>query len=379
MSPLRFFFALLLVCAIARSLAAPEPKSDRPKQFIYVLRLVPRLYSDANWTAEDNAVLGRHFNRFKDAIKSGQLILAGRTNEPGDKTFGIAIFEAPDEAAARKFMEEDPTVAGGLMTAELHPFSVALQRNAPDAASAEKAASRIVDDLRRADYAGDQSGMKRCYDELAPFLESKELAARVRYWRGFAMWRRAINGFNDSVDPKELEQDLNQALDEFKEALALDPDFVDAKIATVSCYGFLAFMKMSDRARAQELIGKSLPLIKEAKAAAPNNPRLLWVLGPVLWNTPPERGGGQDKAIENYEKGLDVIRKTKSAGEKSLEPSWGEPELLMSLAWSYLNKKTPDVEQAARCARSALAMVPSWHYLRDILLPQILEAKGKVK
>jgi hypothetical protein len=63
-----------------------------------------------------------------DSTKSGQLILAGRTNEPGDKTFGIAIFEAPDEAAARAFMQADPAVGGGLMTAELHPFAVALER-----------------------------------------------------------------------------------------------------------------------------------------------------------------------------------------------------------------------------------------------------------
>ena len=34
----------------------------------------------------------------------------------------------------------------------------------------------------------------------------------------------------------------------------------------------------------------------EAKAAAPENPRLLWVLGPIYWNIPAERGGGQDKA-----------------------------------------------------------------------------------
>jgi hypothetical protein len=39
---------------------------------------------------------------FQEAAKSGQLILAGRTSEPGDKTFGIAIFEASDEDAARK-------------------------------------------------------------------------------------------------------------------------------------------------------------------------------------------------------------------------------------------------------------------------------------
>src|SRR6266404_593251 len=66
-------------------------------------------------------------SRFQEAIKSGQLILAGRTKEPGDKTFGIAIFKASDEVAARAFMEADPTVSAGLMTAELHPFAVALE------------------------------------------------------------------------------------------------------------------------------------------------------------------------------------------------------------------------------------------------------------
>jgi uncharacterized protein YciI len=63
--------------------------------------------------------------------KSGQLILARRTSEPGDKTFGVAIFEAPDEDAARKFLQGDPAVAGGLMTVELHPFAVTLQRKNP--------------------------------------------------------------------------------------------------------------------------------------------------------------------------------------------------------------------------------------------------------
>jgi uncharacterized protein len=124
---------ILLVCIFAstHSLDAQEPKAAKPKQFIYVLRLMPRLYADSSWTKEDNAVLQQHFVRFKEAVKSGQLILAGRTSEPGDKTFGIAIFEAPDEDAARRFMQEDPAVVGGLMTAELHPFAVALQRKHP--------------------------------------------------------------------------------------------------------------------------------------------------------------------------------------------------------------------------------------------------------
>lgn len=114
--------------AVAVEHATPEP--GKPS-FIYMLRLVPRLYDDKNWTKEDNAVVERHLARLQEATKSGQLILAGRTKEQGDKTFGIAIFTAPDEAAARAFMEADPTVSAGLMTAELHPFSVSFEHANP--------------------------------------------------------------------------------------------------------------------------------------------------------------------------------------------------------------------------------------------------------
>jgi hypothetical protein len=53
--------------------------------------------------------------------------------------------------------------------------------------------------------------------------------------------------------------------------------------------------------------------------------------------------------------------------------------LMMSLAYSYANETTPDLEAAERNARAALEIVPSWHYVRDILLPQILAAKAKAQ
>jgi uncharacterized protein len=126
-----FVIAMVGALVIVQAVQAQESQSEKPKQFIYVLHLVPRLYADASWTDEDKKVLQRHFVRFQEAIKAGKLILAGRTSESGDKTFGIAIFEAKDESAARKFMEEDPAVAVGLMTAELHPFTVALEHKNP--------------------------------------------------------------------------------------------------------------------------------------------------------------------------------------------------------------------------------------------------------
>ena len=192
------------------------------------------------------------------------------------------------------------------------------------------------------------------------------------------MWRRAINGFNDAVDPKELEQDLQKALDEFKDVKETEPGFGDAKIAVVSCISLLGYIHLKEPERFKELIAELIPAVKEAKAAAPDNPRLPWVLGPNVFISPPERGGGQEKAIEMYEKGLELSRKNKASDDR-LEPSWGEPELLMNLAYSNLNKKTPDVDLAERQARAALEIVPYWHYVRDILMAQILAAKAKQK
>ena len=249
---------------------------------------------------------------------------------------------------------------------------------AAPANDAREQAARIVAQIQRADYEGDRAAMQRGYNDLKPFMEDQKLASRIRYWRGFAKWRRAINGFNDAVDPKELARDLNSALDEFKAAIELDPKFVDAKVGIISSLGFLLFADRQDEARKKERIEQILATEKEASAMAPNNPRLIWVRGPILWNSPPERGGGQDKAIANYERGLEICSKIKTSDDP-LEPSWGKPEFMMTLSYCHFNTKPSDLNAAERYARSALEIVPYWHYVRDVLLPQILAAEEKAK
>lgn len=249
----------------------------------------------------------------------------------------------------------------------------------PDSAT-RRSVVTIMKEVQRADYEGDRARLKQLFQDLAPFAGEKTIGTKVHYWRGFALWRRAINGFNDKVDAKELEDDLRQAVDEFDEAASKDPGFVEAKIGALSCLGFLAYsLSQHDPARIQEFIPKLRQLRKDAEAAAPENPRLLWVLGPSIWNTPPERGGGQAKAMEMYEKGLEAIRKHKTTASDPLDPSWGEPELLMSLAWSNFGRTTPDLNAAEKYAHSALELVPYWHYVRDILMQQIRDAKTKEK
>lgn len=238
---------------------------------------------------------------------------------------------------------------------------------------------KIVVQIQRADYEGNRSVLARLHKELEPFAGNKGLAPRVQYWRGFALWRRAMNGFNEKVDMAELKDDMQHALDAFDDAAGQDPAFVDAKIGALSCLVFLAFsgpQQDMSSPRIQELIVRASQLRKEVEAVAPENPRFLWVMGPIIWFSPSERGGGQEKAMATYEKGLEAIRSQRRSANDALEPSWGEPELLMSLAWSNLNRTAPDLQAAKEEADSALKLVPYWHYVRDILMPQIRGAKA---
>jgi hypothetical protein len=248
--------------------------------------------------------------------------------------------------------------------------------------SAREPVIKIVSQIQRADYEGDRPALNNLYEQLAPFVDEPEIASRVRYWRGFAKWRRGINGFNETPTPKDLAEDLTEGESEFDAAIQRDPSFVDAKVGAASCVGLRLFLegifsKEKDPQRLKAILAPVSQLLKEAKAAAPDNPRLLWVVGPNEWNIPVERGGGQDKAMETYQKGLEAVRKQKGAASDPLEPSWGEPELLMNLAWSNLNRTKPDLNAAEQYARAALDLVPYWHYLRDILMVQIRDAKAK--
>ena len=80
----------------------------------------------ATMTDDEKRVWAEHLERLKGLLEDGTLIMAGPTL--GRINTGIAVIEAPDEAAARRIMESDPTISSGLATGELRGFHVALLR-----------------------------------------------------------------------------------------------------------------------------------------------------------------------------------------------------------------------------------------------------------
>lgn len=102
-----------------------NPYTRRMAEWIYFIH-PPRENFGETMTGEEQAVWAEHFARFQTLLDDGVLVLAGPTM--GSINTGIMIFEAPDEASARRVMEEDPVIAGGFARGELRPFRVSLLR-----------------------------------------------------------------------------------------------------------------------------------------------------------------------------------------------------------------------------------------------------------
>jgi uncharacterized protein YciI len=74
-------------------------------------------------SSQEAAVVDEHFEYLKKAFSEGKLTLAGRCV---NAEFGIVIFRAKSEKQADEFVKNDPSVKKGVMTAEMHPFLIAL-------------------------------------------------------------------------------------------------------------------------------------------------------------------------------------------------------------------------------------------------------------
>jgi uncharacterized protein YciI len=85
-------------------------------EFVYVIR-------PERDPAGEESLVDAHFEYLEDLHRRGVVRYAGRCE---DATFGLILFEAPDEEAARAVMHGDPAVSDGLFAAELHAFRTAL-------------------------------------------------------------------------------------------------------------------------------------------------------------------------------------------------------------------------------------------------------------
>lgn len=130
-------------------LGSPSCRVRRLRRWprVLVVADVPRLVAMAEWlylihppradfvgtiTPDEAALMsGPHSDYLRSLLDAGTLILAGPT-VGGPLDDGIAVFEAPDRAAALAVMNADPAITSGLMTGELRQMRIGFLRGRDD-------------------------------------------------------------------------------------------------------------------------------------------------------------------------------------------------------------------------------------------------------
>jgi len=242
----------------------------------------------------------------------------------------------------------------------------------PSANKAEARLAELAAAVLSADYRGDRAELARLDAELGR-LEAGSLSDYRDYWRGFALWRRAMNGFNETPAPADLDADLVAALERFRSALARHPDWDEVKSAMLGCWGNRIYLAGTDTEKRKKLFEESGDFYKWVMAYEGDNPRVLWIKGGLQMVVPPSAGGDWTKAAATLRKGVTAAWREASAATPPLPwaPAWGGAENLMNLAYLHSHLPTPERDVALAYAEGALTKAPQWHFVKDIQLPMI--------
>jgi len=95
-------------------------------EYIYVVRPTRLEMLTNGPTPDEERIVGQHFEYLKVLHSENVVVLAGRTQNEDESTFGIIIFKAQNDAAANEIMQSDPAVRNNVLHAELFPYRIAV-------------------------------------------------------------------------------------------------------------------------------------------------------------------------------------------------------------------------------------------------------------
>jgi hypothetical protein len=141
------------------------------------------------------------------------------------------------------------------------------------------------------------------------------------YYAGLALARI---GWMDQKLDKDANADKIKTLCDKAEALDKN-----AEICTIRNMAATQQMMVDPQSRWQTYGIEASTALQKGMALDPDNPRLYYLQGMSLFNTPEQFGGGKDKAKPVFEKSVALFKK---AQPKPLYPDWGKDQAEQMLA-----------------------------------------------
>jgi len=142
----------------------------------------------------------------------------------------------------------------------------------------------------------------------------------------YAALANITRGFNDKTADKDAA--ANQASELVKKAEALEPN--NAELAILKNMIATLHMMVDPQSRWMQYGAEAGKALGVARQIDPNNPRIYYLEGQSIFGTPPQFGGGKDKAKPLFEKSIQLFKTFKPA--TALHPKWGRSSAQAMLA-----------------------------------------------
>ena len=240
------------------------------------------------------------------------------------------------------------------------------------AAPAEPETRALIVEARNlaydANYRNDQAGLRAAIAALQPLAKESSEVAYANYYLSWTYWAMAASQY-EAKDVAGAIESGTLAASHARAGLALrpqDPEFYTALINA------LIVVAVLDRAQFEKMAAEIRPARVKALELGANNPRTVMMDAGMLFNNPPERGGGQQKGIDRYLQALKLFEA--EALEKTadpLAPRWGHTLAYGWMAPMYLTITPPQKDKARAAAETALRMRPDFWYVRERVLPRL--------
>ena len=91
--------------------------------FVYQLTLSEKYHDMASWGPSIQETLQKHAEYLQAGVKSGRILIVGRTEAEPRDNFGIVVFKSSNAGEAKEQMEGDPAVRNGVMP-RIFPFKL---------------------------------------------------------------------------------------------------------------------------------------------------------------------------------------------------------------------------------------------------------------
>jgi len=215
--------------------------------------------------------------------------------------------------------------------------------------------------IENAYHRGDAKAIESTNRELDSALDKAPNDHALLYTRAFGHYAHAT-----ILPPAQRQQsiaEIERALD-LLEKIKGEPWEAEAAGFQANMLGMLIGLKggMS----AMTLGPRSQSTLERAKAAQPDNPRILMFEGISLLNRPAAFGGSAEKAAETLARAAEQFSQQKTSAPGA---TWGHADTLMWLGMA--RQKLGDVEGARTAWKDALKVDPGWQYIATTLLASL--------